>query len=330
MVSGLVHPARTLRGTQLRAHLPRRARGNLRVHLPLSRRFTAGPGPLKWWRELLLVGGLYAVYEASRGVDDSSLPAAIGNGRGILSWEQAWHLAPEHWLNQVFAHATPLAVIASYYYSVLHYVVTPAVLIWMFRSHAAHYRFARTSLAISTVLGLLGFYLVPTAPPRLLPGSGMHDTLADVSNWGWWSGDGSVPRGLGGLSNQFAAMPSLHVGWSLWCGVLLVMYAKHRWVRWAGAAYPIATTLVVLGTGNHYLLDTVAGAATMGVGAGLTWLLRHWGTAKVHVRIAMAHGPAALALRSPSAIPSLTAAARTAAVPPNHERIDVGDYCIRS
>lgn len=227
----------------------------------------------RWLPEVILLGVLYGVYEASRGLVKSDLPTALANGQDILSWELSANLAPEHALNRVMAHSTPLAVFCSYYYAALHYLVTPVVLIWMYRRRAAHYLLARTALVISTALGLIGFYVVPTAPPRLLPGSGITDTLARVSGYGWWSGDGSVPRGLGGLSNQFAAMPSLHVGWAIWCGVLLVLYTRRWWLRALGVLYPLGTTFVVLATGNHYLVDTVAGALTMAVGTGLAWLL---------------------------------------------------------
>jgi hypothetical protein len=222
---------------------------------------------LTWWREILLLAILYGAYELSRGFADVSVPAALSNGREILHLEQMWHLAPEHVLNEAVEHVTIIAVIASYFYSAMHYLVTPAVLVWMYRKHREKYGLARTALALSTALGLVGYVLIPTAPPRMIKGSGLHDTLADTQGWGWWAGEGSVPRGLGALSNQFAAMPSLHVGWAIWCGVLVALYARRRWVKVVGAAYPVATTLVVMATGNHYLLDAVAGAVTMAIGA---------------------------------------------------------------
>jgi hypothetical protein len=221
-----------------------------------------------WWREILLVGMLYGAYELSRGMGGGiDISSALSNGREILHLEKVWHLAPEHVLNQFLAHATFFAVAASYFYSMMHYIVTPSVLVWMYRKHREHYAPARTTLAISTTLGLVGYFLLPTAPPRMLAGSGLRDTLADTASWGWWGGEGSVPRGLGALTNQFAAMPSLHVGWSLWCGTLIAMYARRRWVKLLGISYPIVTTLVVMATGNHYLLDAIAGAVTMGAGA---------------------------------------------------------------
>lgn len=226
-----------------------------------------------WIFELVLLGALYGGYELGRAMLESDLPTALVNGRDILRWERSWHLAPEHALNQVTARSTLLAVIASYYYAALHYLVTPAVLIWMYRRRAEHYRIARTSLAVSTALGLIGFYLAPTAPPRLLPGSGVRDTLADVADWGWWSGDGSVPRGLGGLSNQFAAMPSLHIGWSLWAGITIFMLTKRWWLRALGLAYPLVTFFVIIGTANHFVLDAVGGVVVLACGFGIQRLL---------------------------------------------------------
>jgi hypothetical protein len=247
--------------------------------------------PLSWWRELAFVAVVYVGYEFSRGLHEGGLASAMTNGKRFLSWEDAWHIAPEHVLNQALFGVTFLAVAASYFYSTMHYLVTPVVLVWMYRKHADHYRFARTSLAFATVTGLIGFYLIPTAPPRLLPGSGLRDTLADVSNWGWWGDEGSVPRGFGSLTNQFAAMPSLHVGWALWCGVLIARYASRGWVRALGWLYPIATSVVVMATGNHYLLDVFAGVIVMGIGvlgAQALQRTRRFAHARLAMRVATA------------------------------------------
>lgn len=217
--------------------------------------------------EVLLLLALYGLYELARSLVHGNVATAEHRGRAILDWEQSWHVAVEHSLNIALGHVFALAVIAGYLYAALHYVVTPLVLIWMYRRHREHYRPARKALVLATVIGLVGFISVPTAPPRLLPGAGYQDTLAQVHHWGWWGGEGSVPRGLGGLSDQVAAMPSLHVGWALWCGVLLFLYASRRWVRWLGVAYPIVISVVVMATANHYLLDVVAGCLVMVLGA---------------------------------------------------------------
>jgi hypothetical protein len=142
--------------------------------------------------------------------------------------------------------------------------VTPAVLVWLRRRHARSYGPARTALIVATLLGLVGFWLYPTAPPRMLAGSGFVDTLAYFSDWGWWSTDASAPKGLGGLTNELAAMPSLHVGWAVWVGWYAATHARRRWVRALAVAYPVVTSVVVVATANHYWLDVVAGAALVG------------------------------------------------------------------
>jgi hypothetical protein len=228
-----------------------------------------------WTREIVFVALLYVAYEISRGLHEGGLHAATRNGQDILHWERAWHLAPEHVLTQAMTHLTALAVAASYFYSTMHYLITPIVLIWMYRRHKESYGHARTVLAFGTILGLIGFYFLPTAPPRLLQNSGVADVLLDVSQYGWWGDDGSVPRGLGSFTNQFAAMPSLHVGWALWCGVLIWRHSSHAWVQWLGASYPVVTTVVVVATGNHYLIDAFAGVVVMGLAVLLTVGVEH-------------------------------------------------------
>jgi hypothetical protein len=223
----------------------------------------------RWWTEVVLVLALYGCYDATRGLRRGSASTADHNGWLLLHWESAAHLAPEHVLNHLLGQVPALAVLAAYFYATLHFVVTPGVLVWLYRRHPVNYRQARTVLAVATTASLVGFWLFPVAPPRLLPGSGIRDTLADVHQWGWWSGQTSAPRGLGSLANEFAAMPSLHVAWALWAGWLIARHARHRIVRVAGGAYPILTALVVMSTGNHYLLDVLAGAAVLGLAAAI-------------------------------------------------------------
>lgn len=217
--------------------------------------------------ELPLLAVVYLLYSGIRLLIRGETGAAVRNGVDILHSEQLVHLDPEQWFNRLFAHHAVLGIPADFAYASLHYIVTPAVLVWLWRRHKAHYRPARTWLLISTLIGLVGFTVLPTAPPRLLGGGhGFVDTMAEYSSYGWWGADASAPRGLGHLTNQYAAMPSLHVGWSLWCGLILLRLGRHWLVRTLGIAYPVVTTLVVLGTANHYLMDTVAGVMVMGIG----------------------------------------------------------------
>ncbi|MEU6342256.1 phosphatase PAP2 family protein [Streptomyces sp. NPDC046977] len=234
-------------------------------------RAAAYRGGLRWWTELPLIAVVYGLYTTGRLLVRGDVARAVDHGIAILHLETALTLDPERWLNTLFSRYRALGIPADFWYASLHYVVTPTVLVWLWRRRPTVYRFARTWLMTSTLIGLIGFTLAPTAPPRLLAGGhGFVDTMAQYGSYGWWGGDASAPRGLGGLTNQYAAMPSLHVGWSLWCGIVLWRHGRTRFVRALGIAYPLGTVLVVMGTANHYFLDAVAGAAVMGLGYLLT------------------------------------------------------------
>ncbi|GGY52290.1 phosphatase PAP2 family protein [Streptomyces tanashiensis] len=225
----------------------------------------------RWWAELSLIAVVYAAYSGGRLLVKGDEASAVEHGLAILRFEERLGIDAEHPLNRLFTDVPALGVPADFAYASLHYLVTPAVLVWLFRRRPAHYRAARTWLMLSTLLGLVGFTLLPTCPPRLLDAAhGFTDTMAHFASYGWWGGEASAPRGLGGLTNQYAAMPSLHVGWALWCGVMLWRYGRTPLTKALGVAYPLVTALVVMGTANHYLLDAVAGVAVMGAGLLLT------------------------------------------------------------
>ncbi|WP_432120674.1 phosphatase PAP2 family protein [Streptomyces sp. S1] len=221
----------------------------------------------RWWAELSLIGVVYAAYTGGRLLVRGDEASAVDHGLAILRLEGLLGIDAERPLNRLFTDVPALGVPADFAYATLHYLVTPAVLVWLFRRRPAHYRAARAWLMAATLLGLVGFTLLPTCPPRLLDAAhGFTDTMAHFSAYGWWGGEASAPRGLGGMTNQYAAMPSLHVGWALWCGVMLWRYGRTPLLKALGVAYPLLTTVVVMGTANHYLLDAVAGAAVMGAG----------------------------------------------------------------
>jgi hypothetical protein len=237
------------------------------TEVPAPRTEAAPRTRLRWWMELPLIVLVYSCYSAGRLLARGDVSSAVDHGLAILRVEELLRLNAEHPLNRLFTREPWLGVPADFWYASLHYVVTPGILVWLFRSRAAQYRAARTWLMGSTFIGLIGFTLLPTCPPRLLSADhGFVDTMAHYSSYGWWGGEASAPRGLGGMTNQYAAMPSLHVGWALWCGVMLWRHGGTRWAKAAGVAYPLLTALVVMGTGNHYFLDAVAGVAAMGAG----------------------------------------------------------------
>ncbi|WP_199521255.1 phosphatase PAP2 family protein [Jiangella anatolica] len=218
--------------------------------------------------ELGILAAVYGVYTVIRNSVPDDQARAVANSVRIWTTEQDLRIDFELWLNHTVHAVEWLTVSINYFYVSLHFVVTGGVLIWLFLRHPGRYRAARTVLAFTTGLALFGYYLYPLAPPRLLPSGLFYDTVALHDTVGaLTSGD------LQNLSNQYAAMPSMHAGWSMWCGLALIMFARSRWVRLLGVLYPLATVVVITATGNHYVLDAVGGWLTLAAGFGLQRLL---------------------------------------------------------
>jgi hypothetical protein len=149
-------------------------------------------------------------------------------------------------------------------------VVTAGVLIWLFLRRPLDYRRWRNTLAATTGLAIIGFSLFPVMPPRLLAdcgpfggcaGPGMIDTVAEVG--GLWSFDSGA---MASVSNQYAAVPSLHIAWALWCTLVVFPRIRNRTGRILIVAYPIATLFTIVVTANHYWIDALLGLMTLGAG----------------------------------------------------------------
>jgi hypothetical protein len=206
-------------------------------------------------RELLLVAALYVAYDASRLLAHNDFGPAIARGGKILRFEGDWDLNWEHSFNRLFADHGWIGVLADYWYSSAHYIVTVAVLVWLYRRGRHIYIPARRALAISTILGLALFLLMPTAPPRML--GGYVDVLSLHAH--------------DGFTNQLAAFPSLHAGWSLWVALAVWSATYDVRARALAWAYAVITALVVIGTANHWVVDVLVGWLVAGVG----WLVTH-------------------------------------------------------
>jgi len=216
------------------------------------------------FREFALLILLYVAYSASRMFADDSFAPAAERARDLLGVERWLLLDLEHALNVWFATQDAVGLVASYWYATLHYIVTAVVLVWLYRRGWHAYQPARQALAIATVLGLVLYLLVPMAPPRLLPD--YVDVLQLHSASGWWGGEASAPRGLGGLTNQLAAFPSLHAGWALWVALVVRRHVSNPAVRALAWFYAAGTSVVIVGTGNHWVLDAVVGWVVVLVG----------------------------------------------------------------
>jgi len=236
----------------------------------------AAPAATRGWRaalvEMVLILSLYVVYSGSRMFASDALRPAQKRAAELLDIESALHLSWEGAINQLFTVSRGLSLFGSFWYATAHYVVTAIVLLWLYRRGAAVYGPARLALVISTIIALVAYLLLPTAPPRLF--GGYADVLALTSGDGWWGGDASAPKGLGGLTNQLAAFPSLHAGWALWVALVLQRYApdgrRGRWMRIGGWAHAFITGLVVIGTGNHWVADVLIGWLVIWTGFRIT------------------------------------------------------------
>ncbi|MDQ2728146.1 MAG: phosphatase PAP2 family protein [Actinomycetota bacterium] len=230
------------------------------------------PRRSRWYLEALVIVWLMWAYDLIANLAHLRLAAAIADGRSILHLEAVLHIDPERTLDRWLTGHHTIGLWVATYYDNAHFVVTLAVIVWLWWRHPLRYRRLRTTLVLVNVIGFVVFWLYPTAPPRMLSGAHIGDVVAGTGAIGsWHSGQ------LAQHANELAAMPSLHMAWAAWSAlaVWLVLRRHHRWALLVWA-YPVATALAVLATGNHYLLDVVAGLATLVVAMGGAMLVGRW------------------------------------------------------
>jgi len=233
----------------------------LRNRLPGGRRLRDGHY-LYWWVEIIAIVAFYMIYSAIRNANEGGAGEAYENARELIGWQKSLGINHEEVLQDWALHFRPLIIAMNYFYGSLHFVVTGGVGIFLFRRWSDDYPRWRNTLAISTGLALIGFITWPLMPPRLLPESyGFVDTLAKYPTF-WSFNSGAVSK----ISNQFAAMPSVHCVWALWCTCVVVPRAKRDWVKVLFVLYPVGTVMAIVLTGNHFVLDAVGGFAVLGIG----------------------------------------------------------------
>ncbi|WP_037673311.1 phosphatase PAP2 family protein [Streptomyces griseus] len=209
-------------------------------------------------RELLLVAGLFLVYKLGRQLATGHTAEAFHNAHRVWDLERAVHLPGEGAVQSWLLHGDTLAHLANTYYATVHFPATAAFLIWLYLRRPLHYVWARRVLAAVTAAALLVHLAFPLAPPRMLAATGLIDTarVYGPSVYG--------PPQTDHLSNQFAAMPSLHFGWALMVAIGLIVATRSRW-RWLWLLHPLVTLLVIVGTANHYWLDAIVAGAVLGL-----------------------------------------------------------------
>lgn len=214
--------------------------------LPARRRLPAAVTELA--SVLLLLGA----YNAGRLLATGRVEVADDNAHRLLDLQAALRLPTEASLQAAALQVDHLVGLADRYY-LLHFPLTAAVLVWLWARDRASYRWAKTALVLATAVAMVVHLVVPMTPPRLLAAAGVVDTGQRAGSSVY---DGSP---LAHVANEYAAMPSLHVGWALLVALVLVATLRSRW-RWLWLLHPLLTIVTVVVTGNHYLLDAAAGA----------------------------------------------------------------------
>ena len=219
------------------------------MRLPATRH----PRP-RWWLQVALVVGFAVGYDEVRALHGDVARAGLAHGRDVLALDRSWHVSWAEPLNHWLTGHPTLAGLFSSYYFVMHLGMTAlALLVLWLRSDG--YRWHRNVLLASSLVGLGVYWAYPVAPPRML--AGFHDTVRAL-----------LPAAYHletAKANLYAAMPSLHMAWAVWCGVVLWSMSAAWWVRAIALAHPVLTALTVLATGNHYTFDLVTGVALIAV-----------------------------------------------------------------
>ncbi|HEX3293441.1 MAG TPA: phosphatase PAP2 family protein [Solirubrobacterales bacterium] len=192
-------------------------------------------------------------YEAVRGLADGAREQAFVNGANVISLEKSLHTFFEPSLQSVFINHGWVIDFANYMYMNSHFVVTTTFLVWLYIFRNKNFYFVRNMFVVAMALAIVGYALVPTAPPRLFPQEGFVDTITDFAQVNHDSGLVKL------FINPYAAIPSMHVAFSTMIGVTGVLVARHKLSKIIWAAYPVLVFWVVVVTANHFWIDGAAG-----------------------------------------------------------------------
>lgn len=200
-----------------------------------------------------IIAAAVAAYFLVRGATDSAAAEAVRNAHRVIGFERALGLYLEPGLQESLAGSSAVRTVLNWIYIWGHWPVIAVTLVWLAYRNPEVFRRTRNAMMVSGGIGLVLFALFPVAPPRLTD-IGMADTVTLTSH----SYRVLQPAVF---TNQYAAMPSLHVGWDLLIGFAIVLTARQVVLRVVGVVMPAAMVVAVVLTANHYIVDAVAGAA---------------------------------------------------------------------
>ena len=215
--------------------------------------------------QLAVVLGAFGAYEAARLAMEPNWAQAFTNANRILSVEEVLGFAWEQSLQRAFLALPDVVHALNIFYFVGHFLFTAIFFVWLYRRSRDGFRSFRDGFLVATAIAVVIHWLFPTAPPRLV---GLEDTLLVLSGIDIGSPSSSA------LSNPVAAVPSLHAAYALGVGIGMIRYGRSHVVTLAGAIYPPLVVLTIVDTGNHFLLDAVAGIAVLALGFWLAHVVR--------------------------------------------------------
>jgi hypothetical protein len=205
-----------------------------------------------------LVCGLFALWQLANRLTHTHVAGGLARGRAVWAAERFLHVPSEVALQRLILGHPWLVRAANYYYATAHLTGMLAFLVWLWLAHRDRYARWRNVLVLFTAAALL-IEMVPVAPPRLIGHTGLVDTAMRYGQ--------SVYAFVGsGVADQYAALPSIHVGWALL--VAAACWSCSRTARAVGATHAVLTVLVVVATANHYWFDGLAAAALLALAVG--------------------------------------------------------------
>jgi PAP2 superfamily len=218
-------------------------------------------------RQVLVVLGVVALYELARLAMEPNWTAAIANARRVTHVEEVLSLGWERQLQDAFVALPDVVRAMNVFYFVGHFLLTAVFFLWLYHRSRPAFGAFRDGFVVATLVAVLIHWRFPTAPPRLAD-LGIRDTLQLFSGIDIGSQDSTA------LSNPVAAVPSLHAGYAFGVGMGVFRYARSRLVRGAALVYPALVVLTIIVTGNHFVLDALAGIAVLVLGLLLAQRLR--------------------------------------------------------
>jgi hypothetical protein len=200
-------------------------------------------------------------YELVRGIAQGKTTTAFANTAKIIDFERATGTFFEPAFQQLLIPEQWLIGTLNWMYLNTHFVVTTSFLVWLYLFRNDSFYFVRNMFMVAMGIALVGYTLFPAAPPRLTVGHGFVDTIQDISNVNQDSDLFKI------LVNPYAAVPSMHIAFSLMIGIPAFRISKHRLTKAFWCAYPAIVFVVIVGTANHFWLDAAAGAVVAGLSA---------------------------------------------------------------